>query len=195
MLCVPAGLAQEPAQTQKYQIIVVRGDNATNRVKKGRATSQTVVEVRDENNVPVAGIIVTFTLPTLGPGGVFTSGGAMTTVTTNAAGQATATFTPNSLAGSFNIGVSANVPGQAPVTASVSQTNTLAAAAAAGGGVSGATIGIIVAVAAAGAAGAAFGLKGKSSTPGSNPTPGPPTPSGPTPIRIGIGGTPTVGPR
>jgi hypothetical protein len=178
---------------QQYKIVVVRGENAQNRVKKGRATSLAVVEVRDENNVPVAGIAVTFTLPALGASGAFTSGGVMTTVVTGSTGQAAASFTPNAVAGTFNIGVSANVAGE-PVTATIAQSNV---AAAAGAGVSGTTIGVIAGVVAAAAAGGIVAAtSGKKSSPGAAaPAAVAPAPSG---IRIGFGApgaSITVGPR
>ena len=191
LVAVCAGALLLSAQSPTYHIVVVRGDNATNRVKKGRATSQAVVEVRDENNNPVAGVLLTFTLPTVGPGGVFTSGGAMTTAVTDAAGQATVSYTPNSLAGSFNLGVSAQVSGQPPVTANIAQNNIATAAAA--GGISGAMIGVIVGVVAAGAVGGILATRSSgSSTPGGGSgTP----PTVPAAIRIGVGGPITVGGR
>lgn len=182
--------AQQPqAAAPRFKINVLRGEGAQNRVTKGRATSQAVVEVRDENDRPVAGAIVTFTLPTTGPGGTFTSGGTVTSVTTGTTGQATATFTPNTVAGTYNINVTATVQGQT-ATATITQTNLAVAAAA--GGVSGATVGIIVAVAAAAAVGGAMALRGG----GNGASPGTPSPT-PTPpgLRIGIGGPVSIVPR
>ncbi len=186
--------AQQPQPAApRFKINVLRGEGAQNRVTKGRATSQAVIEVRDENDRPVAGAIVTFTMPTIGPGGVFTSGGAVTTVTTNAAGQATATFTPNAVAGSYNINVSASMQGQT-ATASISQTNLAAAAAA--GGVSGGTIGIIVAVVAAAAVGGAMAARGGgSSSSGGSLTTTPTSAPAPPGLRIGIGGPVSIIPR
>ncbi|MBL8296322.1 MAG: hypothetical protein JNN08_31045 [Bryobacterales bacterium] len=182
--------AQQPQAAQpRFKINVIRGEGAQNRVTKGRATSQAVVEVRDENDRPVAGVIVTFTLPTVGPGGTFTSGGAMTTVTTNSAGQATATFTPNTVAGTYNINVSATLQGQT-ATATISQTNLAVAAAA--GGISGSTIGIIVAAVAAAAVGGAMAARGG----GNGAAPATPPPAAVTPgLRIGIGGPVAILPR
>ena len=183
---VAAAQEQQAAQP-RFKINVIRGEGAQNRVTKGRATSQAVVEVRDENDRPVAGAIVTFALPNTGPGGTFTSGGLTTTVTTNQAGQATATFTPNSVAGSYNINVSAAVQGQT-VTTSIAQTNLAMAAAA--GGISGATVGIIVAAVAAAAVGGAMALRGGGGG-NSSPAPAAVTPG----LRIGIGGPVTIQPR
>lgn len=183
--------AQEPqSAAPRFKINVLRGEGAQNRVTKGRATSQAVVEVRDENDRPVAGAIVTFTLPTVGPGGTFTSGGTVTTVTTSSTGQATATFTPNTVAGSYNINVSASLQGQT-ATATISQTNLAAAAAA--GGISGTTVGIIVAAVAAAAVGGAMAARGGGNTtsPTPSPSPAPVTPG----LRIGIGGPVSIIPR
>ncbi|MCC6590373.1 MAG: hypothetical protein IT168_27015 [Bryobacterales bacterium] len=184
----PAAAQEQPAAQPRFKINVIRGDGAQNRVTKGRATSQAVVEVRDENDRPVAGAIVTFTLPNTGPGGTFTSGGLTTTVTTNQAGQATATFTPNSVVGSYNIDVSAAVQGQT-VTTSIVQTNLAMAAAA--GGISGTTVGIIVAVVAAAAVGGAMAARGGGGGGNSSPAPAAVTPG----LRIGIGGPVTIQPR
>ncbi|MFM8532467.1 MAG: Ig-like domain-containing protein [Acidimicrobiia bacterium] len=127
------------------------------------------MEIRDRNNLPVAGATVTFSIT--GQGASF--GGLSTlTVTTNAAGQAAAVgFTPTA-AGAIQINASALVQGQA-LTATITQTNVMTAAqavgaagatgagggaggsgaatggAAAGGGISGTTIGIVGAAAAA----------------------------------------------
>ncbi|MCZ0212083.1 hypothetical protein OZK63_42740, partial [Streptomyces sp. UMAF16] len=50
---------QQADATPQYKLVIVRGDNAQNNIKKGRAT-RPVVEVRDRNNNPVAGVAVTF---------------------------------------------------------------------------------------------------------------------------------------
>ena len=89
-----------------YQLVVIRGDDAQNNIKKGRAT-KAVVEVRDRNRKPVAGIAVLFTLPDSGPSGVFVSGSTSTTVTTDSLGQAAVTYKPNSVPGQFNLKASA----------------------------------------------------------------------------------------
>jgi len=142
-LCAAALLAAQQPEPP-YKLIVIRGENAQNNVKKGRATKQ-VVEVRDRNDKPVGGSQVT-------------------TVTTGPTGQASVTMQPNSVSGSFNIEVSGNVNGQ-PVTGQIAQTNAVAA------GISGVTIGIIAAVAAGAAVGIGLGLSGgnKSSTSAAQP--------------------------
>jgi hypothetical protein len=169
-LCSIAVLAAQQPEPP-YQLIVLRGENAQNNVKKGRATKQ-VVEVRDRNNKPVAGVLLTFSLPKSGASGVFVDGSQVTTVTTGPTGQAAVTMQPNSVAGSFNIEVSGNVGGQ-PVNGQIAQTNAAAAA-----GMSGATIGILAAVAAGAAVGLAVGLSSSGSSSSTPATPG---------VRIGVG--------
>jgi hypothetical protein len=181
--------AQAEAPPQGFRINVVKSEPQNN-LRKGRAT-KAVVEVRDRNNKPVAGALVLFALPGNGPSGVFAGGGQSVTVTTNAAGQATATYTPNQLGGMFNLQATAQVNGATVASASIPQANILASAAAAGG-MSGTAIGIIAGVAAAAAVGIGVGLSGGGSSPA---TPGTPvTPAAPT-VGIRPGGNPVIGPR
>ncbi len=176
-------VSQDPAATG-YKINFLKSE-AQNNLKKGRAT-KAVVEVRDRNNKPVAGLALLFLLPGSGPSGAFAGGAQSLTLTTNAAGQAVATYTPNQVAGIFNLTVNAQVNGVTVATTTVTQANIAAAAAA--GGMSGATIGIIAGVAAAAAVGLGVALGGgNSATTVTTTTP----PS----IRIIGGGTPVFGPR
>src|SRR5580704_13463636 len=63
-----------PAQSSdELKIIIIDGEDAVNIVKKKTAV-QPVVEVRDRNNLPVAGAVVIFALPSSGPGGTFLNG-------------------------------------------------------------------------------------------------------------------------
>lgn len=180
VLCAAALLhAQQPAPP--YQLVVLRGDNAQNNIKKGRATKQ-VVEVRDRNNKPVAGVLLTFSLPRTGASGTFVDGAQLTTVTTDPAGQAAVTVQPNSVAGTYQIEVTGNVAGD-PVSGRITQTNVAAA------GMSGATIGILAAVAAGAAAGIALAVTNGGNNNGS----GTATPPG---VRIGVGsGVSVTAPR
>ena len=60
--------------------------------------------VRDRNNNPLAGALVTFTAPTSGASGSFSGGSTSTQINSNAAGVATApTFTANGIGGSFSV--------------------------------------------------------------------------------------------
>jgi hypothetical protein len=131
--------------------VIVRGDNAQNNIKKGRAT-RPVVEVRDRNNKPVAGALVLFTLPSSGPSGTFVGGGQVASVTTNSAGQASASFTPNSVTGSFKVNISSNLNGQ-NLTAQITSVNVAAA-----GAVTGTTLAVILGLVGAAGVGTAVAL-------------------------------------
>jgi protocatechuate 3,4-dioxygenase beta subunit len=64
--------------------------------------------VQDCAGNPVNGAVVTFTAPASGPSGTFAGGGTTATVTTNTQGVATAaTFTANSIAGTYAVTASA----------------------------------------------------------------------------------------
>ena len=142
------------------KIVVLEGEDGVNIIKKKTAVKP-VVEVRDRNDSPVAGIAVKFLLPQSGPGGTFAHGAKTLTVMTDSAGRATVTSFKPAGAGSFHIEVTASTPGQPPATATIGQTNylTVAAAQAAGaGGAAGAATGGIstgLAVGIAAAVGAA----------------------------------------
>jgi hypothetical protein len=167
----PPILPQEPAPTSgdtpKYEITVLDDASKFRRVRKGTASSQASIKLTDQNNTPVAGIAVTFTIPQLTGGATFANGALTAVTTTNAAGIASSTVSVASTASAFNVGVAAAVPGQAALTATI-PVNTAAAAAAAGGsaGVAGgassagggaaASHGLLIAVIAA-AAGAVAG--------------------------------------
>lgn len=155
-----ASLQAQPS----LRVVVIEGEDAVNIIQQKTAV-RPLVEVRDRNNLPVAGAVVTFSIP----GGASTFGGAATlSVATNAAGQAAVTGLTPSVAGAFQIQVSAAFQGQI-ATATIAQTNVMTAAQAvaagaassgggsagsaggAGGGASGGSAG-------AGAAGGAGGL-------------------------------------
>src|SRR5262245_66031641 len=82
-------VAHPAAQTQTtdLKIVVIEGEDAVNVVRQKTAVAP-VVEVRDRNNLPVAGVPVTFSVT---GGGTFTAGAKTMTVVTNALGRATAT--------------------------------------------------------------------------------------------------------
>ena len=87
-------------------ITVLEGSNAVNSLTQVRAIAP-VVEIRDQNEFPVEGATVTFTLPGQGPGGVFPGGSNSFTTRSDARGQAGAPpFNPRA-AGRFDIQVSA----------------------------------------------------------------------------------------
>jgi hypothetical protein len=176
---IPDG-AQANAAPQKYKLTVLEGASTSKRVKKGRVSSQAVVKVTDENDVPAPGIAVVFTLPQLSSGGAaFASGGLTSVVTTNAAGVASSGALSAATGSSFSISVTASVPGgvltgTVPVSTAVvagaagaAGAGGAAAGGAAAGAGAGVSTGVIVGIAAAvvaGAVGAAVALKGGSSS-------------------------------
>ena len=149
-----AGQAQQAA----LRVVVIEGEDAVNIIQQKTAV-RPVVEVRDRNNLPVPGAIVTFSIE----GGKAASfGGASTlTVATNAAGQAAVTGLTPSAAGAFQIQVSAAFQGQV-ATATIAQTNVMTAAQAAAASASGASGGS--GGGAGGASGGAAGGGGLSAT-------------------------------
>jgi hypothetical protein len=122
-----AGASIAGAQPAALRVVVIEGEDAVNIIQQKTAV-RPVVEVRDRNNLPVSGALVTFSIE----GGKAASfGGASTlTVATNAAGQAAVTGLTPSAAGAFQIQVSAAFQGQV-ATATIAQTNVLTAAQAA----------------------------------------------------------------
>jgi hypothetical protein len=163
-----SALAQAPSP---LHIVVLAGEGAVNIIQQKTAV-RPLVEVRDRNNVPVAGATVTFTIGGGGQSAAFAGGVQTLTVTTNAAGQAAAGGFNVLGSGAVQIQVHAAYQGQI-ATAAISQTNFATAAAASqagaasgaggsttgaaggaaggGGGISGVTIGIIGAAVAGGA--------------------------------------------
>lgn len=180
----------------RLTIKVLEGEDGVNIIQKNTAVKP-VVEVRDRNNLPVAGATVVFILPDSGPSAAFADGSRVLTVRTNSAGRASASSMHPVGMGAFNIGVTASLENQV-VTATIAQTNfaTIAAAnaATASGAVpSGASIatgrgflglGISTAVVGAIAAGAAAAVTV------AVVKKGPPAPKG----TIGVGGGPVFGP-
>ena len=159
-------LASAAAHAQGLQIRVLAGEDAVNVIQQKTAVAP-LVEVRDRNGLPVAGVAVTFSIQ----GSSFASfPGAVSTLSavTNAAGQATVAAVNPVAAGSFSIQVQAAFQGQTAL-ATIAQSNvmTLAEVAAAGsaasstastgtaagqgGGISGTTIGVIGGAVAGGA--------------------------------------------
>ena len=126
-----AALALAPAQAPSLKILVIAGEAAVNVIQQRTAVSP-VVEVRDRNDEPVAGVIVTFAVRR----GRATFNGAQTLrVTTNAAGRASASGLTPTGSGPLEITASAIHQGQT-ATATITQTNvpTAADAAAASAG-------------------------------------------------------------
>jgi hypothetical protein len=151
--------AQPAAQTAPLRIVVVKGEDAVNIIQQKTAVAP-VVEIRDRNNLPVAGATVTFTIG--GNSAAFAGGAQTLTVVTNAAGQAAAAGLSPVASGAVQINVAAAFQGQSAIAA-IAQTNVMtaaeaatastAAAGAGGGSTTGATGG-----AAGGAAGGGGGI-------------------------------------
>ncbi len=179
--------AQGPAP-QKLSIVIVEGEGAINNIRQ-RVAREPIVQVEDENRKPVAGASVVFLLPGNGAGGTFVDGSRMLTVVTDQNGQAVMRgFTPNNVAGKYQVRVTASHRGQT-TTATISQSNIAAAAGAGAAAGSGKLIAIIAVVGGAAAAGIAVAATRGN---GNNGPTGPTTPV-PTPTVISPG-SPTVGP-
>jgi hypothetical protein len=111
-------VAAEP----RLQIVVVEGQNAINN-SKAHTGREPVIDVRDENDAPVAGVMVTFQAPGNGPSAVFGTGDATFLTQTDVAGRAVARgLKPNSSTGPFQIRVTASLNG-ATASATIEQTN------------------------------------------------------------------------
>lgn len=126
------------AQTKPaLRIVVIEGEGAVNIIQQRTAVAP-VVEVRDQNNLPVGGVTVTFTIQG-GKTAAFAGGSQTLTVTTNAAGRAIAAAVNPLSSGTVQIQAAAVLQGQT-VTATITQTNVMTAAqasvsaASAGGG-------------------------------------------------------------
>ena len=178
------------------KIVVIEGEDAVNIIQQKTAVSP-VVEVRDDNDLPVAGVLVRFSIAG-GKNATFAGGAQTLTVTTNAAGRATATGFQSAATGQVRINVQAAFQGKTATTV-ISQTNVMTAAeaaaqtgstsgggtttaagagAAGGGGLSTGAIAAIVA-GAAGAAGAVAAARSGDEAP-SSPPPAPSTQATPS---------------
>ena len=127
ILCLFAceGLASAQERSN-LRIAVVEGEGAVNNVQLGSG-QPLVVQVRDDNNAPVAGANVTFLLPGRGAGGTFYGVWNKLSVTTNEQGRATGTgFRPNTTEGPFQIQVTA-AQGDRTGTVNITQSNVLPA--------------------------------------------------------------------
>lgn len=109
LLACPASTAQSqqaPAPVS-LKIVALQGEGAVNAIRT-RTVTEPVVEVRDERDLPVPGVTVTFELPAAGPGGTFPDHSRTFQTTTNAQGQAAApAMIPDSQPGRFHIQVTA----------------------------------------------------------------------------------------
>jgi hypothetical protein len=120
-------------QADGLQIRVIEGEGAVNIIQQKTAVAP-LVEVRDRNDLPVSGAVVTFTIG--GKAASFAGGVQTLTVTTNAAGRAAASALSPLTSGGVQIQVSAAFQGQV-AGATIAQTNVMTAAEAAAAGASG----------------------------------------------------------
>jgi hypothetical protein len=164
---VPSALPAQAVSAPKLKILILDGEGAINSIKLGTAR-EPIVQIQDENDRPVAGAMVVFTLPDQGASGIFADGTRSLIVHTDTKGQAVARgLKPNQTPGQFKIRVDVSHQG-ATTSSTVAQSNVLAAAAAAGG-ISGKLIAILAIVGGAAAAGAVAAASG-----GNGTTPPPP---------------------
>jgi hypothetical protein len=131
LVAFPAAGWQQPT-TGALRIVVLEGEDGVNIIQQ-RTAVQPVVEVRDRNDLPVAGAIVFFTIDGGGKTATFANNLTTLQVTTNAAGRAAVNGLQPVGSGAVRIQVSATFQGQT-ATASITQTNfaTVAEAASAG---------------------------------------------------------------
>ncbi|MEZ5400175.1 MAG: hypothetical protein R2729_10945 [Bryobacteraceae bacterium] len=170
----PAAAQQKP----KLQILVIDGEGAINNTRQ-RIAREPIVEVRDENDKPIGGAIVSFTLPNSGASGSFANGSRLLIVPTNDQGRAIASgIRMNNTPGDIQMRVSVSHQGETAST-TINMRNVALAGAA---GVGAATwVAIIAGAAAAAGIGLTLGLRG-GDTPAVRPattiTPGPGTVGG-----------------
>jgi hypothetical protein len=181
----PAPAAQQPVSS--LRIVILEGEGAINNIRQ-RTAREPIVQVQDENNRPVAGAVVVFTLPDRGASGTFANGARSVTLTTDSQGMARAAgLRPNAVEGDVQIRVDASYQGLTAST-TIGQTNVMSLLGAAGaGGGSGKLIAILAIIGGAAAGGAVAATRGSGSSGG-----GPATPP-PTPTSVSLG-TPSIGP-
>lgn len=107
VLMFAAALSGNAADPDGLSIRIIEGQGAINNVRTHTARVP-VIEVLDQQNMPVSGASVTFQTPALGPGAAFGSERVLITQT-DSEGRATGRgLVPNSLAGPFEIHVTAS---------------------------------------------------------------------------------------
>jgi len=185
-LVAPA--AQAPATNRELgglRLVVLQGEGAFNDIQR-KTGRDPVVEVRDENDRPLAGAQVVFSLPESGAGGTFEGGVRTFTTTSDPNGMAAARgLKPNSVEGRFQIRVIASLGGKTG-TVAITQSNTLAGGAVVPGKRGGGKKWLLLLV----AGGATGGILAAKS--GSKGTPGP---AGPPPTILSTGTVTVGGPR
>ena len=176
--------APQAARAAALKIVVLEGEGAVNIIQQKTAVAP-VIEVRDRNDQPVAGVIVRFAIQK----GHATFNGARTlSVTTDAAGRATAAGLTTTGRGALQITAAAAFQGQT-AAATIAQTTVMTTAeassiaagtgsvSAGGGGLSHTALAGIIGGAGAGAAGVLIASKNTSGSTPPNTTPGGPSSS------------------
>lgn len=107
-LSAASGRVQAPAAAA-LRIVVIAGEDAVNVIQQKTAVAP-IVEVRDKNDQPVAGVLVRFVVR--GGKGATLNGQTALTVTTNAAGRAAVPAFNPTAAGALEIDVTASSGGQ-----------------------------------------------------------------------------------
>lgn len=113
------------SQADELRIAVVQGGDSVNFIQQ-RAATATIVEVRDRNNLPVAGASVLFRLGGRAGTASLNGGAPQVRLTTNAAGRASVTVNPLS-PGAVQLQVRATYQSQTADT-TITQTNVQTAA-------------------------------------------------------------------
>ena len=116
----PAAPAPKSSAGQPLNLVVLEGNNVVNSIPLLRATAP-VVEVRDQNELPVEGAAVIFTIPEQG-GGSFAGGAHTFSTRTDSHGQATTPAIVPEREGKFLITVTAT-SGSSKGETTVSQMN------------------------------------------------------------------------
>lgn len=149
------------AQDETIHLEIMEGDGAINNIRSSHS-KEPVVRVEDANNRGVPGAVVTFLVPSDGPGAVFSDAATSLTLTTDDRGEVVARgLHPNRNVGPFQIRVTASAHGM-KANASINQTNVDP-----GSHTSSRKIVILAAIGGAAAAGAALALHGGKSSSGS----------------------------
>src|SRR5262249_6890886 len=182
LISLPPAPAQTPLPTE-LNIVVVEGEGAINNVRQ-RVAREPVVRVEDENDKPIAGVAVVFTLPTEGATGEFGNGAKSLTMMTDSQGRATAQgLRLNQIAGKIPIHINASYRGLTART-SITQFSVLppgAKAASSSGGGHGGLIAVLVVLGAAAAGGGAYFANRSNSSSSAGTPPPTVTPIGITP--------------
>ena len=135
LIATPCGFAQAPppapgtsaptVAAPPLNIAVLEGKNAVNSVSLLRSVAP-VVEIRDQNDFPVEGATVVFTLPEQGVGGTFAGDGTSFSTRSDSHGQASAPPIVPRQAGKFQIKVAATA-GDRKGEVVITQTNAMGA--------------------------------------------------------------------